>query len=82
MLWNAPLHSWSGTASEAMDFIVPLVAELPHLGLVGGCKDLDTPFVVVAGGWWRVVVGRDEWVWWVVAALCKDLDTPSPGTRI
>ena len=35
ILWNAPLHSWTGVASEAVDFLVPLALRLPNLGLVG-----------------------------------------------
>lgn len=36
VLWNAPLHSWTGVASEAVAFLVPLSRYLPNLGLVGG----------------------------------------------
>eukprot|EP00051_Salpingoeca_urceolata_P011791 m.146491 g.146491 ORF g.146491 m.146491 type:complete len:480 (+) comp17255_c0_seq1:213-1652(+) len=36
LLWNAPLHSWQGVSSEAVDFLVPLSALLPNLALVGG----------------------------------------------
>lgn len=36
VLWNAPLHSWTGTASEAVDLLVPLARRVRQLGLVGG----------------------------------------------
>ncbi|KAK3285037.1 hypothetical protein CYMTET_7340, partial [Cymbomonas tetramitiformis] len=36
VLWNAPLHSWTGVASEAMNFLVPLADSVPGLALVGG----------------------------------------------
>eukprot|EP00038_Savillea_parva_P012404 m.204452 g.204452 ORF g.204452 m.204452 type:complete len:515 (-) comp22520_c0_seq1:158-1702(-) len=36
VMWNAPLHSWSGVAAEAVNFIVPLKqGPLPNLALVG-----------------------------------------------
>eukprot|EP00037_Helgoeca_nana_P016485 m.155114 g.155114 ORF g.155114 m.155114 type:complete len:492 (+) comp23547_c0_seq2:451-1926(+) len=36
VVWNAPMHSWSGVAAEAVDFIVPLkLGMLPNLALVG-----------------------------------------------
>lgn len=31
VLWNAPMHSWSGVAAEAVNFVVPLTRETPHL---------------------------------------------------
>jgi len=40
VVWNAPMHSWSGVASEAVDFLLPLADKLPHLALVGG-YDID-----------------------------------------
>eukprot|EP00041_Stephanoeca_diplocostata_P037284 m.1402026 g.1402026 ORF g.1402026 m.1402026 type:complete len:549 (+) comp25009_c0_seq26:146-1792(+) len=39
VLWNAPMHSWTGTASEAIDFVVPLSSVLPNLALVGGYSE-------------------------------------------
>eukprot|EP00045_Choanoeca_perplexa_P015785 m.203976 g.203976 ORF g.203976 m.203976 type:complete len:476 (-) comp17080_c0_seq1:33-1460(-) len=36
ILWNAPIHSWTGIASEAVDFLVPLEKLAPHLELTGG----------------------------------------------
>eukprot|EP00039_Didymoeca_costata_P018146 m.332278 g.332278 ORF g.332278 m.332278 type:complete len:477 (+) comp16915_c0_seq1:238-1668(+) len=36
ILWNTPLHSWTGVASEAVDFLVPLASRLPNLAVVGG----------------------------------------------
>ena len=39
VLWNTPLHSWTGVASEAVNFLVPLSNKLPHLGVVGGYSD-------------------------------------------
>jgi hypothetical protein len=38
VMWNAPIHSWTGVASEAVDFLVPLARRLPELALVGGCQ--------------------------------------------
>ena len=35
VLWNAPVHSWTGVAEEAVDFLVPLAAKVPHLALTG-----------------------------------------------
>lgn len=34
-MWNAPLHSFTGIASEAVDLIVPLARRNKHLGLTG-----------------------------------------------
>jgi hypothetical protein len=31
VLWNTPLHSWTGVASEAVDYLVPLADRLPNL---------------------------------------------------
>lgn len=39
VLWNAPVHSWTGTASEAINLLVPLAPHVPGLGLVGGYDD-------------------------------------------
>jgi hypothetical protein len=39
VLWNAPVHSWTGTASEAINLLVPLAQHVPGLGLVGGYDD-------------------------------------------
>eukprot|EP00054_Salpingoeca_dolichothecata_P022049 m.143046 g.143046 ORF g.143046 m.143046 type:complete len:469 (+) comp24203_c0_seq1:316-1722(+) len=36
VLWNCPLHSWTGVASEAVDFVVPLASLLPNFGVTGG----------------------------------------------
>ncbi|EDQ91879.1 uncharacterized protein MONBRDRAFT_23116 [Monosiga brevicollis MX1] len=36
IIWNAPVHSWTGIASEAVDFLVPLAKRIPLLGLTGG----------------------------------------------
>jgi hypothetical protein len=39
VLWNAPVHSWTGTASEAINLLVPLAPHIRGLGLVGGYDD-------------------------------------------
>lgn len=33
VLWNTPLHSWTGVASEAVDFVVPLADRMPNLAV-------------------------------------------------
>eukprot|EP00040_Diaphanoeca_grandis_P008129 m.44001 g.44001 ORF g.44001 m.44001 type:complete len:487 (+) comp19547_c0_seq1:158-1618(+) len=39
VLWNAPMHSWTGTASEAVNFVVPLSDTISNLNLVGGYEN-------------------------------------------
>ncbi len=41
ILWNAPVHSWTGVAEEAVDFVVPLANHIPRLGLAGLSVALD-----------------------------------------
>jgi hypothetical protein len=36
IIWNAPIHSWTGIASEAVDFLIPLAELAPNLELTGG----------------------------------------------
>lgn len=55
VLWNAPLHSWTGVAAEAVEYLMPLSAVLPNLGLVGGYVD-----AYVAGSSARDVFRRDR----------------------
>ena len=35
ILWNAPMHSWLGTAEEAVEFLVILAKQYYNLGLTG-----------------------------------------------
>ena len=48
MLWNTPLHSWTGVASEAVDYVVPLADRLPNLAVAS--KSTTPPVFVKSRG--------------------------------